>query len=349
MISYNNNDYDKKSRRKQVRRRRTFHRAVCIILCLFMGAAVFGAVSLISVGKEASPPGKRSAENTGGFSQMNGRQSGRVSANANQNNLISADITAENAIVINTGTDTALYQKNSTDEVAPASTAKMITALTALDYCAPEDELTVGGEIEMIQEDSSRAWLTRGDILTVRQLLIALMLPSGNDAAYTLAVNAGKSIAGDNSLTNKQSVDIFMGKVNEKARALGAEKSNFVVPDGYDAEGQYTTAYDLAVIAKACLDNPTISEIVASYTSYEKWVNGREVTYNNTNELLNPDSQCYRPEVIGLKTGNSSLSGACLISAAVINGETYICVMMRSTKDARFQDSVDIYDEIKNQ
>ena len=57
----------------------------------------------------------------------------------------------------------------------------------------------------------------------------------------------------------------------------------------------------------------------------------------------------YRPEVIGLKTGNSSLSGACLISAAVINGETYICVMMRSTKDARFQDSVDIYDEIKNQ
>ena len=73
MISYNNNDYDKKSRRKQVRRRRTFHRAVCIILCLFMGAAVFGAVSLISVGKEASPPGKRSAENTGGFSQMNGR------------------------------------------------------------------------------------------------------------------------------------------------------------------------------------------------------------------------------------------------------------------------------------
>ena len=71
MISYNNNDYDKKSRRKQVRRRRTFHRAVCIILCLFMGAAVFGAVSLISVGKEASPPGKRSAENTGGFLDIN--------------------------------------------------------------------------------------------------------------------------------------------------------------------------------------------------------------------------------------------------------------------------------------
>lgn len=332
-----------------MRRKRAFHRAACITLCLLMAAAVFGAVSLISAGKEASPSGKRSAGNTGKYSQMDGRQSEKGSADANQANLISADIRAENAIVINTGANTVLYQKNSTDEIAPASTAKMITALTALDYCSPEDELTVGGEIEMIQEDSSRAWLTRGDILTVRQLLIALMLPSGNDAAYTLAVNAGKSIAGDNSLTNKQSVDIFMDKVNEKARALGAENSNFVVPDGYDAEGQYTTAYDLAVIAKACLDNPIISEIVASYTSYEKWVNGREVTYNNTNELLNPDSQYYRPEVIGLKTGYSSLSGACLISAAVINGETYICVMMRSTKDARFQDSVDIYDEIKNQ
>ena len=218
-----------------------------------------------------------------------------------------------------------------------------------LDYFSPNDELTVGAEIRMIHGDSSRAWLTKGDTLTVRQLLIALMLPSGNDAAYTLAVNTGKKIAGDNSLTNKQSIHVFMDKVNEKSQMLGAENSNFVVPDGYDADGQYTTAYDLALIAKACLDNPIISEIVASYTSSERWANGRVVTYNNTNELLNPSSQWYRPEVIGLKTGNSSLAGACLVSAAVINGETYICVVMGSTEDARFQDSIDIYDEIKAQ
>lgn len=280
---------------------------------------------------------------------MDGGESWTVSSILDADNSISVDISAQNAIVMGAATNTVLYQKKGTHRIAPASTAKMITALTVLDYFSPNDELTVGAEIRMIHGDSSRAWLTKGDTLTVRQLLIALMLPSGNDAAYTLAVNTGKKIAGDNGLTNKQSIHVFMDKVNEKSQMLGTENSNFVVPDGYDVDGQYTTAYDLALIAKACLDNPIISQIVASYTSSERWANGRAVTYNNTNELLNPSSQWYRPEVIGLKTGNSSLAGACLVSAAVISGETYICVVMGSTEDARFQDSIDIYDEIKAQ
>ena len=90
----------------------------------------------------------------------------------------------------------------------------------------------------LLYQKSSTAWLMKGDTLTVRQLLIALMLPSGNDAAYTLAANTGKTIAGDNSLSNQQAIQIFMDKVNEKAKAIGVTDSNFVVPDGYDAEGQ---------------------------------------------------------------------------------------------------------------
>lgn len=257
------------------------------------------------------------------------------------------DVVAKNVVVMNADTNTLLYQKNSTDKIAPASTAKLVTALTVLDYCSPDDEMTVGTEIELMHEDSSRAWLNQGDILTTKQLLIALLLPSGNDAAYTLAVNAGKRIAEDSNLTNAQSVDVFMDKVNEKAQMLGLENSNFLAPDGYDTEGQHTTAYDLAIIAKACLDNPYISEIVSSYTSYQKWVSGREVTYNNSNELLNPNSRYYYSEAIGLKTGASTLAGNCLVSAAVINGETYICVMMGSTADDRVTDSITIYEKIK--
>lgn len=318
-----NGNYSKRKRRKAKKRKLLFYRVVCIVLCLLIVAVVFGIVNLLWDSKEPSL--------------------------LDQANTISVDITAANAIVVNKDTNAVLYEKNSTDKIAPASTAKMIMALTVLDCCSPDDEMKVGAEIEMIHDDSSRAWLTKGDTLTVRQLLIALMLPSGNDAAYTLAVNTGKKIAGDNSLTNKQAIEVFMDKVNEKARALGVASSNFVTPDGYDAAGQYTTACDLAAIAKACLDNSTISEIVASYTSYEKWANGREVTYNNTNELLNPNSQYYRPEVIGLKTGTSSLGGSCLISAAVINGETYICAVMGSAESERFQDSINIYDQIKAQ
>ena len=345
----NNGNYDNRNRRKTKKNKKIYYRAVCIVLCLLIAVTAFGIVNLIKSGKETPIPGKKIVKNNEDYSLGDGGQSEAVSPSLDSANSLSVDITAANAIVINADTNTVLYQKNGTDKIAPASTAKMITALTVLDYCSPNDEMRVGAEIEMMHDDSSRAWLMQGDTLTVRQLLIALMLPSGNDAAYTLAVNAGKKIAGDNSLTNKQAIQVLMDKVNGKAKSLGAENSNFIVPDGYDADGQYTTAYDLAVIAKACLDNPYISEIVASYSSYERWPNGREVTYNNTNELLNPNSQYYLPEVIGLKTGTSSLGGACIVSAAVINGNTYICAVMGSTEDGRFQDSINIYDAIKAQ
>lgn len=345
----NNGNYDNRNRRKAKKKKRGYYRAVCIVLCLLIVVTAFGIVNMIKSGKETPIPGKKIVKNNEDYSLGDGGQSEAVSPSLDSANSLSVDITAANAIVINADTNTVLYQKNGTDKIAPASTAKMITALTVLDYCSPDDEMRVGAEIEMMQDDSSRAWLMQGDTLTVRQLLVALMLPSGNDAAYTLAVNAGKEIAGDMGLSNAQAIDVFMDKVNQKAKSLGAENSNFVVPDGYDADGQYTTAYDLAVIAKACLDNPYISEIVASDSSYERWPNGREVTYNNTNELLNPNSQYYLPEVIGLKTGTSSLGGACIVSAAVINGNTYICAVMGSTKDGRFQDSIDIYDAIKTQ
>lgn len=345
----NNGNYDNRNRRKTKKKKKIYYRAVCIVLCLLIAVTAFGIVNMIKSGKETPIPGKKIVKNNEDYSLGDGGQSETVSPSLDSANSLSVDITAANAIVINADTNTVLYQKNGTDKIAPASTAKMITALTVLDYCSPDDEMRVGAEIEMMQDDSSRAWLMQGDTLTVRQLLVALMLPSGNDAAYTLAVNAGKEIAGDMGLSNAQAIDVFMDKVNQKAKSLGAENSNFVVPDGYDADGQYTTAYDLAVIAKACLDNPYISEIVASDSSYERWPNGREVTYNNTNELLNPNSQYYLPEVIGLKTGTSSLGGACIVSAAVINGNTYICAVMGSTEDGRYQDSIDIYDAIKTQ
>ena len=261
---------------------------------------------------------------------------------------ISVDISAANAIVTEADTNFVLYQKNSTARIAPASTAKMIIALTALDFCSTEENVTAGTEITMMHADSSRAWLNQGDTLTIYQLLTALLLPSGNDAAYSLAVYTGKKIAGSNSLSNERAVDVFMNAVNEKAKKIGAVNSNFTVPDGYDAEGQYTTACDLAVIAKACLENPDLAEIMAKEKSYERWTGGREVTYHNSNKLLDSDSPFYYPEVIGMKTGTSSLAGASLVSAAVISGKTYISVVMgASSEDSRVRDSMIIYDAVK--
>lgn len=354
---------DERDRRKERRNRekRIFIASLCVLLCFVTVAAIAGIYlsrKLVSDTTEDTMTEKTESstsfsvtekmERETAFSETDSEKK-ETESETEQANSISADITAKNAIVVEADSDFVLYQKDSRDQIAPASTAKMITALTALDICPEEEEITVGAEIAMMNEDSSRAWLNEGDILTVRQLLIALMLPSGNDAAYALAVHTGRKISGDNSLADEQAVGVFMDAVNKKARDLGAKNSNFVAPDGYDAEGQYTTASDLAVLAKACLDNPCIAEIVASYISYEKWVNDREVTYYNTNALLNPDSSYYYPEAIGIKTGTSDLAGASLVSAAIINGKTYISVVMgAATEDSRFQDSITIYDAIKS-
>lgn len=253
---------------------------------------------------------------------------------------------ATNAYVLNVDTNSVLYQKNSNEHIAPASTAKILTALTALDYCSLDDTFTVGSEIDLIASDSSKAGLNNGDTLTVRQLLVALLLPSGNDAAYTLAVNAGKIIAGDDSISAKQAIQVFVDAMNDKAKEAGAASSNFLTPDGYDAHGQYTTAFDLAQIAKVCLDNDALFEIMSSYKIHDIWVGGREVTYRNTNDLLNPNSQYYYSNAIGLKTGTTGDAGSCLISAATINGQTYICVVMGSSAGVRFSDSLTVFSAI---
>ena len=209
----NNGNYDNRNRRKSKKKKRVYYRAVCIVLCLLIVVAALGIVNLIRSGKESPIPEKKVTQNNESFSFGDSGPKETVSPTLDSDNALSVNVTAANAIVINADTNETLYQKKSTDKIAPASTAKMITALTVLDYCSPNDEMRVGAEIELMHDDSSRAWLMQGDTLTVKQLLVALMLPSGNDAAYTLAVNTGKKIAGDNGLSNAQSIDVFMDKV----------------------------------------------------------------------------------------------------------------------------------------
>jgi D-alanyl-D-alanine carboxypeptidase (penicillin-binding protein 5/6) len=259
---------------------------------------------------------------------------------------ISVDIAASNAYVFNINTDSVLYEKNSNERISPASTAKMLTALTVLEYCPLDELFTVGAEVEIIAADSSKAWLRKGDKLTVKQLLIALLLPSGNDAAYTLAVNAGKKIAGKHDIGTRQAINVFVDAMNQKAKEIGASSSDFSNPDGYDEGGQYTTAFDLAQIAKACLENDVLVEIMSSYKISDTLNGGRKVTYTSTNELLNPDSRYYYSKAIGLKTGSTGDAGSCLVSAAYIDGQTYICVVMGSSAEIRFADSLTVFGAI---
>lgn len=135
--------------------------------------------------------------------------------------------------------------------------------------------------------------------------------------------------------------------MNDKAKNLGAKNSNFVTPDGYDDPNQYTTANDLSVIAHEFINSQELYKISGSRSIYSKWSSGQEITYYNTNELLDPDSEFFYKNATGLKTGTSDNAGYCLVSSAVINDKTYICVVMNSTQSGRWIDTISLLEAIK--
>ena len=255
-------------------------------------------------------------------------------------------IEASNVYLINADNDYVIYDKDSNKKIAPASTTKMITALTVLDYCSVDEKVVVGDEINYIYSDASRAGLKKGNVLTVKQLLDGLLLPSGNDSAYVLAKYTGEKISGK-KIQTKKAIAIFIKAINEKAKSIGATNSNFLRPDGYDEKGQYTTASDLACIAKYFMKNEVLSKIASKYKVDDVFVDGSKVTYENTNQLINPYSEYYYSNIKGLKTGSSSNAGKCLVSAADIDNKTYICVVMNSSDEGRWLDSLCLYQCIK--
>lgn len=255
------------------------------------------------------------------------------------------EIEARNAILM-AEDGTVVYEKGGEERIAPASTAKLLTALTVLEYAGKEEEVIVGDEIKMVSPDASRAGLYEGEEMNVRMLLEALLLPSGNDAAYTLANYIGQKTGKTDS--KKEAVAYFIELMNDEADELGASDSRFLNPDGYDKEGQYTTAYDLALIGRAAMQNEIIREIVGYDEVREILLDGTDVTFHNSNELINPASEYYYPEAEGLKTGSTDLAGKCLISAVYNNNQLYISVVMGTdTEEARFEDSISLLEYSK--
>ena len=140
----NNGNYDNRNRRKSKKKKRVYYKAVCIVLCLLIAVAALGIVNLVRSGKESPIPEKKVTQNNESFSFGDSGPKETVSPTLDSDNALSVNVTAANAIVINADTNATLYQKNGTDKISPASTAKMITALTVLDYCSPDDEMRVG-------------------------------------------------------------------------------------------------------------------------------------------------------------------------------------------------------------
>lgn len=242
-------------------------------------------------------------------------------------------------ILIDRDSGAVLYAKNAGYRLYPASTTKILTALLALEHGPLDEQITVGPEVSLIPADASRAGLRVGDRLTLKELLYALMLPSGSDAAYVLAVHVGGQ--GQNKLTGKEAMANFAGMMNRRAAALGAYDSHFVNPDGFHDPGHYSTPYDMALIAREAMKHPAFREVVATpeYSPLGSLAASGKIKWENTNKFLNPKGPYYMPEVDGIKTGTTRQAGYCLISSASRGDKNLIAVVLRSNENELYKDS----------
>lgn len=223
-------------------------------------------------------------------------------------NISDADAVSE--IVMETTSHRVVYENNIHAKKYMASTTKILTAITVIENCDIEEEVTVTEQ--SIGIEGSSIYLEAGEKLSVKDLLYGLMLRSGNDCAETLALHISGSI------------NNFADLMNKTAEKIGCKNSNFVNPHGLHSDNHYTTAYDLALIAVYAMKNPVFRQIVSSksYTIPFTTRNTKRVLINK-NRML---KEFYG--ATGIKTGFTKKAGRCLVSSCKRNGMEFVCVVL---------------------
>lgn len=245
-------------------------------------------------------------------------------------------------------TDRFSQQKNIDKRIYPASMTKFLTAYTALKYVKPETKLKVGSELDMVQPESSLCMIQKGNVLTLYDLLTGLLIMSGNDAAYTIAVGTARQLRPKDKLSDKQAVTYFCELMNKTAAEIGMADSHFETPDGWDNEKQYTTTADLLTLTKCAIKNQSIKKIISVTETKVTFAAGGSITWKNHIKLIDPKSPYYCKDYIGGKTGTTDSAGYCLISVFEKNGKTYIIIVTGCKDDnARCSATLDLYKRVK--
>src|SRR6516164_2205773 len=230
------------------------------------------------------------------------------------------NVVAESAALLDTFTGEFLYKKNEDARQYPASATKILTALVVIEAGDLDKVLTVQ-PVDTKVEPSSLD-LKPGEQYTRRQLLFGLMLKSANDVAMALARD------------NAGSVEAFAEKMNRRAVELGATNSHFMNPNGLHDPSHYTTAHDLALIARAAMEQPFFRQVVS--TIYYTWKSpaGPVFELRNHNRLLRHFAGCN-----GLKTGYTRAAQQVLVSSALRDGHEVISVVLHTDKPGIWDDS----------
>jgi D-alanyl-D-alanine carboxypeptidase (penicillin-binding protein 5/6) len=229
-------------------------------------------------------------------------------------------IVGESAIVVDYQTGRVLYAKNADTRRAVASTQKIITALCVIDAGNIDKQVTISASDGNCEP--TKLGLKAGEVYSRRELVKALMVKSGNDVGRALA----RDVAGSQSA--------FSDMMNRKARSLGMRNSNFLNPHGLTEPGQYSTARDMAIAARAAYRIPFMRQVSSTKAYTFRYNDGRTRLLENTNKVLKMLPYCN-----GMKTGTTIASGRCLVSTGTLNGRTVIVVVLKSNSASIWNDS----------
>ena len=256
-----------------------------------------------------------------------------------------------------------IYSHQGDSKAYPASVTKVITAIAALSNARLEDTIKVGAELDITYEGSSpsTAGIKKGQVWTLRQLLYALLLPSGNDAGYEIAALTINSLYPNNTFEAHEKIRMFSDLMNEVCAKVGANNSHFLTPDGnsyYKSDGSwderisdhYLTSNDMIKIANYAFTFGAIAEVVQTASTSLRTVDGTSYSFTNTNQFLRSNNANYFEYVVGLKTGTTNPAGNCIVTAAEINRRFVIIATFYNTTSAgRYTNSRYLYDLVYKQ
>jgi D-alanyl-D-alanine carboxypeptidase (penicillin-binding protein 5/6) len=223
---------------------------------------------------------------------------------------LSQVLSASGAVIIDLQSGQEIFARNADRRRAMASLTKLMTAVIIAETHSMEEVVEVPKGIQSI--DGSKVPLPAGEKFTVGDLLSALLIPSANDAAETLAIH------------HSGSADVFVQLMNERAASLGLQNTSFANPSGLDDVRQWSTPRDISRLAAYALRNPEIRQRLSTAHSTITSINGRRIVLENTHKLLRQGM------VLAGKTGTTNAARQCLFSLVEEHGREYVVVLLGS-------------------
>lgn len=307
-------------------------------LCLGLVFAV--AASVPAYADTVLPPAGPASEITGGTPSQTGtalQSGGTVQGGGSGSSaaaLAQPVIEAQGAVLYDATHNRFLFEKNADTRYYPASITKLMTALLVAESCSLDDMVTFSqGAVTNLESGAVTLKVRAGDRFTVRDCLYGLLLKSANEVANGLAEHVSGSVSA------------FADRMNQKAAALGCTGTHFANPNGLNHAEHYTTARDMALIARAAFENQVVRQ-VASTVSYDFPATASVPTVRKLtmgHKMLNPAGAEYYAGIVGGKTGYTSLAGNTLVTCAERDGTRLIAVILKS-RQTHYSDTKKLLD-----